>query len=76
MVFLYLKGRAFEGLGDLDKAKATYQESIKKDPTHHESYVALGNLYFNQGKYVYAALHMVTPFELTHQIRIHDLTKV
>ena len=54
--FIYLKGRAFEGLGDLDKAKATYQESIKKDPTHHESYVALGNLYFNQGKYVYAAL--------------------
>ena len=54
--FIYLKGRAFEGLGNLDKAKATYQESIKKDPTHHESYVALGNLYFNQGKYVYAAL--------------------
>ena len=54
--FIYLKGRAFEGLGDLDKAKATYQESIKKDPTHHESYIALGNLYFNQGKYVYAAL--------------------
>ena len=54
--FIYLKGRAFEGSGDLDKAKATYQESIKKDPTHHESYIALGNLYFNQGKYVYAAL--------------------
>ena len=54
--FIYLKGRAYEGLGDLDKAKATYQESIKKDPTHHESYVALGDLYFNQGKYVYAAL--------------------
>ena len=47
--FIYLKGRAFEGLGNLDKAKATYQESIKKAPTHHESYVALGNLYFNQG---------------------------
>ena len=39
--FIYLKGRAFEGLGDLDKAKATYQESIKKDPTHHESYICL-----------------------------------
>ena len=54
--FIYLKGRAFEGLGNLDKAKATYQQSIKKDPTHHESYVALGDLYFGQGKYVYAAL--------------------
>ena len=29
---------------------------IKKDPTHHESYVALADLYFRQGKYVYAAL--------------------
>ena len=56
VAFIFLKGRAFEGLGNLDKAKATYQQSIKKDPTHHESYVALGDLYFGQGKYVYAAL--------------------
>ncbi len=48
--FIYLKGRAFEGLGDADKAKASYQEAIKKDPTHHESYVALGDLYSGQGK--------------------------
>ena len=54
--FIYLKGKAFEGLNNLDKAKASYQESIKKDPTHHESYVALADLYFRQGKYVYAAL--------------------
>ena len=54
--FIYLKGRAFEGLGDPDKAKASYQEAIKKDPTHHESYVALGDLYSGQGKHIYAAL--------------------
>ncbi len=54
--FIYLKGKAFEGLGDPDKAKASYQEAIKKDPTHQESYVALGDLYAGQGKHVYAAL--------------------
>jgi len=54
--FVFLKGKAFEGMGDTDKAKASYQEAIKKDPTHHESYVALGDLYNNQGKHVYAAL--------------------
>ena len=42
--FIFLKGLAFQGMGDMDKAKSSYQESIKKDPTHHESYVALGDL--------------------------------
>lgn len=54
--FIYLKGKAFDGLGDTGKAKAAYRESIKKDPTHVESYLALGELYFTQGKYIYAAL--------------------
>lgn len=54
--FIYLKGKGFEGLGDIARAKSSYQETIKKDPTHHESYVALGDLYFGQGKHVYAAL--------------------
>jgi len=54
--FTFLKGKAYEGLGNTDKAKASYQEVIKKDPTYKESYVALGDLYFAQGKYVYAAL--------------------
>ena len=51
-----LKGKAFEGMGDLQNAKSSYQESIKNDPTHHESYVALGDLYSSQGKHLYAAL--------------------
>ena len=54
--FTFLKGMAFEGMGNLEKAKASYQESIKKDPGHQESYVALANLYFGQGKHIYAAL--------------------
>ena len=54
--FILLKGTAFEGMGDMANAKSSYQESIKNDPTHHESYVALGDLYSSQGKHLYAAL--------------------
>ena len=55
-VFILLKGKAFEGMGDLEKAKASYQESIQNDPRHSESYIALGDLYSGQGKHLYAAL--------------------
>lgn len=55
-VFILLKGKAFEGMGDLEKAKASYQESIQNDPRHGESYIALGDLYSGQGKHLYAAL--------------------
>ena len=54
--FILLKGKAFEGMGDLEKAKASYQESIQNDPRHGESYIALGDLYSEQGKHLYAAL--------------------
>ena len=54
--FILLKGKAFEGMGDLEKAKASYQESIQNDPRHGESYIALGDLYSGQGKHLYAAL--------------------
>ena len=54
--FVFLKGKAHEGMGNLEKAKSTYQEVIQKDPTHQETYKSLANLYFSQGKFVYAAL--------------------
>ena len=54
--FILLKGKAFEGMGDIEKAKSSYQESIKANPANHEPYIALGNLYSSQGKHLYAAL--------------------
>jgi len=54
--FILLKGKAFEGMGDMEKAKSSYQESIKSNPTNHEPYIALGDLYSSQGKHLYAAL--------------------
>lgn len=54
--FILLKGKAFEGMGDNEKAKSSYQESIKANPVNHEPYIALGDLYSSQGKHLYAAL--------------------
>ena len=54
--FILLKGKAFEGMGDIEKAKSSYQESIKANPVNHEPYIALGDLYSSQGKHLYAAL--------------------
>lgn len=54
--FVYLQGKAHESLGNMDKAKTAYQNAIKMDPRNEEAHLSLGHLYFNQGKYVYAAL--------------------
>ena len=54
--FVYLQGRAFEELGEIDRAKSSYQSAIKMDPRNEDAHLSLGHLYFNQGKYVYAAL--------------------
>ncbi|MBC8322074.1 MAG: tetratricopeptide repeat protein [Candidatus Marinimicrobia bacterium] len=54
--FVFLQGRAYEELGEINKAKSSYQRAIKMDPRNEDAHLSLGHLYFNQGKYVYAAL--------------------
>ncbi len=54
--FVFLQGRAYEELGEVDRAKSSYQNAIKIDPRNEDAHLSLGHLYFNQGKYVYAAL--------------------
>ena len=54
--FVFLAGKAQEKMGNYDDAKSNYQRSIKLNAKEKESHVALANLYFEQGKYVYAAL--------------------
>ncbi|MEE8437380.1 MAG: tetratricopeptide repeat protein, partial [Candidatus Neomarinimicrobiota bacterium] len=63
--FIFLKGRAYDGSGNYRKAKSAFQESIKKDPEHVESYSALGDLYYSRGKYIYAALSYSDVVRLT-----------
>ena len=54
--FVFLQGRAYEDMGEIARAKSSYQRSIKMDPRNENAHLSLGHLYFNQGKYVYAAL--------------------
>lgn len=54
--FTFLQGNGYEDLGEIDKAKAAYQKAIHMNTKNKESHLALANLYYNQGKYVYSAL--------------------
>ena len=54
--FIFLQAIAYNDLGEIDLAKAAFQQSIRMDPKHKESHLGLGNLYYNMGKYIYAAL--------------------
>jgi len=54
--FVYLQGRAYEEMGEIDRAKSSFQRAIKMNPRNENAHLSLGHLYFNLGKYVYAAL--------------------
>lgn len=54
--FIYLHGKVHEEIGDIDKAKSAYQKAILIDVKNQDAYTALANVYFEQGKYIYAAL--------------------
>lgn len=51
-----LKGYAYEQLGENDRAKSIYQDAIKTDPMNPDGHRALADLYFKDGKYLYAGL--------------------
>lgn len=54
--FPSLEGVAREKNGDPDGAKRAYQQAIKIDNENKDAHLALAKLYYNQGKYMYAAL--------------------
>ncbi|MFQ6674160.1 MAG: tetratricopeptide repeat protein [Fidelibacterota bacterium] len=55
-VFPYLAGQAYEALGDLEEAKKSYKLSMTMDRSDPSAGKTLGDLYFNQGNYLYAAI--------------------
>ncbi|RMF08209.1 MAG: tetratricopeptide repeat protein, partial [Candidatus Neomarinimicrobiota bacterium] len=67
--FKFLEGVALEKEGAADEAKIAYQQAIKMDRTNVEAHRALANLYFELGKYVYAALSYgdITELEPSNQ---------
>ena len=53
---VFMKGQAHEATGDLESAKKTYKQSMTIDQSDPRGGVALGDLYFSQGNYLYAAI--------------------
>ena len=54
--FMHLVGENQLKLGRPEDAKRSYQRAIKINPKNIQSNISLADLYFSQGKYVYAAL--------------------
>lgn len=55
-VFPYLEGKAHEAMGSLEQAKKSYKLSMTLDRTDPSPVAALGDVYSNQGNYLYAAV--------------------
>ena len=54
--FLYLKGIGLEKNGEIEQARYSYQGAIQFDPKNQDIHLALANLYYNRGQFLYAAL--------------------
>ena len=54
--FVHLIGENYLKMGQVEEAKRSFQRTIKLDPKNIQSYLSLADLYFEQGKFVYAAL--------------------
>ena len=54
--FVQLVGENQLKLGRVEEAKRSFQRAIKLDPKEVKPHISLADLYFEQGKYVYAAL--------------------
>ena len=54
--FLYLKGIGLEQNGEIEQARYSYQSAIQFDPKNQDIHLALANLYYNRGQFLYAAL--------------------
>ena len=53
---VFMKGQAQEATGDLESAKKTYKQSMTIDKSDPRGGIALGDLYFGQRNYLYAAI--------------------
>lgn len=55
-VFHYLAGKAYREMGNLEQAKKSFKEGMILEETTPSSGKALGDLYFDDGNYLYAAV--------------------
>ncbi len=65
--FVLLQGKALQKMGETDQAKGSFQKAILVDVKNPEAYTALAELYFDQEKYIYAALSYEDVVRLDHR---------
>ena len=53
---MYLKGTGLEQNGEIEQARYSYQGALQFDPKNQDIHLALANLYYNRGQFLYAAL--------------------
>lgn len=58
--YLYNRGRSFEELGILNKAKADFEKIIKVDPKHINSFLSLSKIAYEEKRYSKALIHAST----------------
>ncbi len=52
----YMLGQSHEATGDLEAAKEAYKSSMEINQSDTRGGIAIGDIYFNQGNYLYAAI--------------------
>lgn len=55
-IFPFLEGRALENLGEIEQAKKSYKTSMSLNRSDPSAAKALGDLYYDQGNFLYAAV--------------------
>ena len=60
----FLIGNAHAGLGQLDQAKAAYEDALKLDPKKAAAYTNLGVIYYQQGNLDEAVTQLKTALEV------------
>ena len=61
---LYNRGRAYEELGQVGKAKADFEKIIDVDPTYASAYLGLAKIAYNESIYVQVLLYTGKAIEL------------
>lgn len=65
--FVLLHGNALRKMGEYDQAKSAYKKAILMDVKNQEAYSELAELYYDQEKYIYAAISYGDVVRLDHQ---------
>jgi tetratricopeptide (TPR) repeat protein len=76
--FIFAEGTLYDKMGDIDKALASYQKCIDKDPKYFNAYYNIGVMYYNNAVKLYTAANSIVDakeYEAAKQIADAELGK-